>query len=372
MIFKLLKIYRFILIYGLGRTIYKVLGRMRNTPKILTNSNRHRKHSLNVGFIGCGQFSFATISYFVNNSHQYHIRAAYDIDKDALKSFCHFNNVPIMANSIEDFFKEKLDFVYIASNHFSHTGYAVKAVELEIPVHIEKPICVNWEQYDQLRKVISQTKTDVFTGYNRPFSPAIIELKQRISNIKGPFTLNCYVSGHLIESGHWYREPEEGTRVCGNLGHWIDLAVHILNGETLPEYINIKLVSSSNDTRDDNFCVVMTTSNGDLITLILTSRDEPFEGINETINFAKGDVLAKIDDFRVASYWVGKKVFKRKYFPKDVGHKNAILQHLNKNKYKRDLNEVRLSTALMLEIKDMVISNKDEFRFYPNNKCYKW
>ncbi len=368
---KIVKVYRFISIYGLGRTVYKILGRMRKTPKIFTNKNQKTASSLNVGFIGCGQFSFATISYFVNNSHQYHIRAAYDIDQDALQSFCHFNNVPIMADSIECFFKEKLDLVYIASNHFSHTNYAIMALDLEIPVHIEKPICVNWDQFERLGEIISQTNTDVFAGYNRPLSPAIKELKQRMSNTGGPLTLSCYVSGHFIEEGHWYRKPEEGTRICGNLGHWIDLAVHILNYD-IPEYINVKLVSSSNDSRDDNFCVVMTTTNGDLITLILTSRDEPFEGINETINFAKGELLVKIDDFRTASYWVGNKVFKRKYFPKDVGHRNAILQHLNESKFKRDINEVRLSTALMLEIRDMVISNKDEFRFYPNNKRYKW
>ena len=48
-----------------------------------------------------------------------------------------------------------------------------------------------------------------------------------------------------------------------------------------------------------------------------------------------------------------------RYFPKDVGHKNSILQPFNK--FKRDFSEILFSTALTLEITSMVnnkINNK--------------
>ena len=85
---------------------------------------------------------------------------------------------------------------------------------------------------------------------------------------------------------------------------------------------------------------------------MLSSRTEPFEGINETINIQCDDVIAKIDDFRKLTIWKNDYFFKKKYFPKDVGHRKSVNQPWGK--FKRDWHEVELSTLLMLHIKDMV------------------
>ena len=103
---------------------------------------------------------------------------------------------------------------------------------------------------------------------------------------------------------------------------------------------------------DDNLTVVLSTEKGHLITLTLTSRDEPFEGIDETIVFQQEGLFVKIDDFRKAVFQQGSRKFTRKYQPKDVGHERAIMQPWWG--CKRDIDEVFLSTDLMLHIMDMV------------------
>jgi predicted dehydrogenase len=40
--------------------------------------------------------------------------------------------------------------VYIASNHASHTPYALSALNAGKTVYIEKPICVDWQQFAQI------------------------------------------------------------------------------------------------------------------------------------------------------------------------------------------------------------------------------
>ena len=369
---KLKKIVRFVSIYGIGRTLYKVLGRFREVPNFIKVKNKPHLNKENIGIIGCGQFSFATISYFINKTKKYHVAAVYDIKQDHSKSFSNIHNVPKVANSPVDFFNQKLDLVYIASNHFSHTEYAIAAINRNIPVYVEKPLCVNWQQFNNLGKSIVNNNAEIYVGYNRPFSAAIRELITYTAEIKSPFTLNCFVNGHFIDEDHWYRDEQEGTRVCGNLGHWIDLTMHILNQKEAVEYIDITISYSSDSARDDDLNVTFNTSFGDLISLILTSRSEPFEGINETINFVQGDVIVKIDDFRKATFWKGHSVHKRKYFPKDVGHGRAILQPLNKLQYKRNFDEVRQSTALMLQVKDMVIAGTKTTRFNLNDEKFSW
>ena len=141
-------------------------------------------------------------------------------------------------------------------------------------------------------------------------------------DIDGSITLSCFVSRYRIPNEHWYRNPKEGTRICGNLRHWRDLAVHILSWKDLPEKWRISIAYSSKTDPDDNISVSMTSARGDLPTFVLTSRLEPFDGI------------------------------------KDVGHLRALVQPFIESS--RDWKEVELSTLPMLAIKGMVLAQTIE------------
>lgn len=364
------KVLSYIKIYGVSRTLYKVAGRLRRVPKVLRFRNKDNAQKMSVGFIGCGQFSFATMSYYLRFSKKFYFKFAYDPDQRATNSFCEFNNIKCKLDSEDSVSMQQVDIVYIASNHHSHSTYAIDALNKGISAYIEKPIAVNWQQFSDVGSAIVNSKSDTFVGYNRPFSQAIRELSTYMKRGDEAFTLNCFVVGHFIGPEHWYRDPQEGTRVCGNLGHWIDLSIHLLFKKNRPEYIDVSVNFSDIRQSDDNITVVLTTNLGDLITLTLTSHSEPFEGINESISFHQSGIIADIQDFRRAVFWVGNKKFVRKYRPKDVGHKLAILQPLSKNK--RDLEEVRISTALMLEVTDMVRKLEKEKRFLISDIRYEW
>lgn len=81
-------------------------------------------------------------------------------------------------------------------------------------------------------------------------------------------------------------------------------------------------------------------------------------------------MIADIQDFRRAVFWKGSDKYTKRYYPKDVGHKLAILQPITG--VKRNLEEIRLSTALMLEITDMVRSLQTNKRFVIGDQKYKW
>jgi len=371
---KLLKVYRFYRIYGFSRTLYKLVGRYRSLGRSISRLRvgKLNRQKLNVGIIGCGQFAFATVGYFLRKSGSYRFTRAYDPNVNALDSFCEFYKVASPVSLVEDFDYSDLDVVYIASNHASHSEYALRALRHGVAAYVEKPLSVNWDQFSALGAAISEHKAEIYVGYNRPFSKAIDTLKRFNAGMDSPFTLSCFVVGHFIESDHWYREPSEGTRVCGNLGHWLDLSMHLLFTKALPEFLDVRLSVADQEAPDDNLSVSITSSNGDLINLILTSRAEPFEGINETVSFNQDDLIVTITDFREARFWKGHRYLREKYRPKDVGHGKAILQHLHRDKYRRNIDEIRVSTALMLEIKDMVLSAKQELRFFPDAKKYRW
>jgi|SaaInl8_200m_RNA_FD_contig_123_21031_length_18162_multi_8_in_1_out_2_4 predicted dehydrogenase len=359
--YQLKKLLRFITIYGISRTLFKVFGRLRVSGFRFPSFKKR-----NIGLVGCGQFGFATIGYFISKKSPYNFLKAFDIDKKNQSSFEKFHNL-VRTESVDEIFEdEKIETMYIASNHYTHTQYAIKAIENNKTVYIEKPISVNYEQFKSLLETIKKYDANIFAGYNRPFSGAVLDLKKSIGSFEHkPFSINYFISGHLIEKDHWYRNSQEGTRICGNVGHWLDLTIHILSWRRLPNILDIAISYSNLEEIDDNISITITTEFNDIISIMLTSRCEPFEGINETINFQYDNTIAKIDDFRRMTIWQDEKLINKKYWPKDVGHHKAILQPFNVDKYKRDWSEVENSTLLMLFITDMVLNKETskEFKF---------
>jgi predicted dehydrogenase len=311
--------------------------------------------------LGCGQFGFSTISFFLYKARHNHFLECYDIVEESSDKTARFwGYKSVSANDLLN--NQDCKLVYIASNHASHTPYAVTALNGGKDVYIEKPISVNRSQLSELSLAMKRASSSAYIGYNRPFSKAVSDIKKHFTKEGLPISLGCFVSGHVIDKDHWYREPQEGTRVCGNMGHWIDLSVHLMAARGgIPDQFNISCTYSS-DQRDDNVVVSYRTSMNDIVTICLTARSEPFEGINETINLQYDNVIAKIDDFRSMKLWAGEQYTKKKYWPKDVGHKKAVLQPFTKDK--RDFSEVLISSLLMLEIKEMVESGTE-------NKVYK-
>lgn len=358
---RLRKIFRFFTIYGLGRTWIKVCGRLRINPIIKLPLSFVYNPKKEIAIIGSGQFSFATIGYYLKKNRGNCTVGIYDIDKVNATTYANYYNTKVFNNADELINDERVKIVYIASNHASHTEYAIKALNANKIVYVEKPISVTSEQFSKLMKASNNKK--LYVGYNRPFSPAIIEVRNYLNFSKRfPLSLSCFVTGHKLEKDHWYRDYKEGTRVCGNIGHWLDLSINLLKTIGLPSTINVTIKSSNNEEKDDNVAITMVTDKEDLISIILTSREEPFEGINESINIQHSDLIAKIDDFRRMTIWNGIKLVKKRYFRKNVGHKNAIMQPFT-NSYERDFSEIEISTRLMLEITETIRNNKTNFIF---------
>jgi len=347
-------------IYGVLRTLSKVAGRDRRLCKyfgVFSNALKWNTTGPNVGIIGCGQYAVSTICYFLHFYSGARILKNFDIDKNAAQSLS-LAYSSIQSPTADDIFRDpNIAMVFIASNHASHTDYAVRSLESNKDVYCEKPLCVNWEQLKQLDTAVNDTARKFYVGYNRPHSEAI----ERIRNIwikKGckPFSLNVCVEGHVIAEDHWYRIKQEGSRVCGNLGHWIDLFIHFVwQRKNAPEAVNIIAMSADQAEPDDNLAVSYTSVAGDIASIMLTSRVEPFHGISEVIVFQAEGLRALIHDFRTMEIWDENEYSYHKFSPKDVGHKRGVLQ-FDGTSYSRSWAELKFSTELMLKTKDLVLN----------------
>jgi predicted dehydrogenase len=92
-----------------------------------------------------------------------------------------------------------------------------------------------------------------------------------------------------LPPSHWYFWPNQGTRLTGNLCHWIDLAVHLT--QEMPT--ELTLLPSG-----DNVAVGMLFADGTLINIAATDMGSGLHGVEEFIEMRGGDTTLSMFDFK--------------------------------------------------------------------------
>jgi len=181
------KVLRFMTIYGFGKTIFKILGRVRPNG---FSARLWKSKKADIGIIGCGQFAFATIGFSIWRRYGNRFAICYDINVDNQRSFASFFGLAQDdVSALEVINDERVRFLYIASNHASHTDYAVQGLLAGKIVYLEKPISVSIEQLQRLNATIRRTGGQIFAGYNRPFSAAVRHLHPWMAGVNPyPYT----------------------------------------------------------------------------------------------------------------------------------------------------------------------------------------
>jgi len=357
------RIYRYIKIYGLWRTVCKIAGRTSIPLRLdLIFYFFYKKFGKkNIIMLGAGHHAFSTLGYFLYRHTKSRICGLYDPNNEAVLKFsrnfgvtCFLDNGFIDNDSVSN-----IDAVYIASNHSSHFDYAKFYLERHVDVFIEKPICLSLCDLATLNELAQSTPAKIYSGYNRPFAPAIQQLIPAFFKEHGPFTFTASVIGHVLSPDHWYRNSTEGSRLISNLGHWIDLfSCFLLKKVEKPKTITLSMVRADKEKFSDNLQISVLTDLGDLGVVTFSCRGEPFEGVSEVIVVQRGDLISKIYDFRSCETWIGSQHSVVRYGKKLCGHKEAALQPFSS--YKRPWSDIYFSTNLMLQFEGLFQSGRSE------------
>ena len=248
--FRIRKVLRYVRLYGVSRTLAKVRGQyhMRAHYDALPACRKSASGARHVGLIGCGNFAFSTIAYYLKKEVGSVLRGVMDIDAHRAASlFERYRADYHTTDAAEVLSDPAIDLVYIASNHASHAEYAIAAIEAGKAVHIEKPHVVS---ADQLRRLLaaaaSADNPRIRLGFNRPLSPLGRRVLTAMAAEKGASMINWFVAGHRIDPDHWYFQPAEGGRVLGNLCHWTDFSLHMI---PVSERYPIRIIPGRADAR---------------------------------------------------------------------------------------------------------------------------
>ena len=295
--FKLRKAARYVRLYGLNRTYWKVRGQyhMRRSFETLP-ATRERNPRGHVGLIGCGNFAYSNIAYYLKRSEGRVLRGCMDRNIGRAASLFSDFGLDYYTDDAQRILDDpRIDLVYIASNHASHAEYAIEALERGKSVHIEKPHAVTFDQLERLCAAMEGAAGAVGLGFNRPGSRIGRLMRDALAGQSGQTMLNWFIAGHAIDDDHWYFKKEEGGRVLGNLCHWTDLIYQCIPPEgRYPITINPTRTLKS----DSDIAVTYTFGDGSIAALTFSAKGHTFEGVRERFAAHRGDVLIFMDDFQ--------------------------------------------------------------------------
>lgn len=189
--------------------------------------------------------------------------------------------------------RRDVEAVLIATRHHLHAELTLAALEAGKAVFLEKPLAIEPEELDRLLPVISSAGLPFLVGFNRRFSPAVVQLRARIAAHDRPPTLLYRVNAGPSGKSDWTTGPQGGGRAVGEACHMIDL-LEALAGPFDPA---VSVSAASSPRPDADFAVQLRHEAGGASTLLYTIRGSG--GIpKEHLEAYLGGEVVVVEDFR--------------------------------------------------------------------------
>lgn len=179
--------------------------------------------------------------------------------------------------------------VVVASYHSDHVTNALQALDANPCAHVvvEKPVAVSRADAARLaERRAAGAWIDV--GYNRRYAPFTAVARRALAQADGPTTFTASVRENRISAAHWYFWPNQGTRITGNVCHWLDLAAHLVASPPT----EVRSMGGA-----DRVTVSVTFADGSLATVTASDDGDDLRGVQEMIEARRGGTTIRIFDY---------------------------------------------------------------------------
>ncbi len=311
----------------------------------------------NIGFIGAGNFAQNAVL-------------------PRLKGKCNFIGIVSAEGNMSRYVAQKYGFAYcsdspeklmadpdigtlfILTRHDTHAHYVVKGLNSGKNIYIEKPLAMNFEELEQVKKAYEESGKGLMLGFNRRFSPLTIKVMSLLG--KGfKKSISIRVNAGMVPPDHWVHDPKiGGGRIIGEVCHFIDLAYFIAGSRAK----NIQAFAlSDNPMLNDTVSVNIQFENGSIANISYYSngnKNLPKERIEV---FSNGNIYT-IDDFKSLTIFSNKGIKKIKLNAQDKGHSASfekVIHTLSSgNIFPIKFEDIYHSTLLTLEAVKSIKENR--------------
>ena len=238
-----------------------------------------KKDKLNVAIVGAGAFAKAThLPNLKKLNEMYNIYAIMSRTGNNAKNIAEQYGASYFTTDYEKILNdENVDLVIICTRHNVHAELAIKALQHNKSVLLEKPLALN---EDDMKMVIAAAEASTGTfmvGYNRRFSPCMQSIKKEISTRISPLIINYQMNAGYIPLDVWVHTEEGGGRIIVEMCHIVDLCSFLTGSEV--KTISVNSIENVNGISSrDNITTTITYKDGSLANIIYTSIGNPQSG----------------------------------------------------------------------------------------------
>jgi predicted dehydrogenase/threonine dehydrogenase-like Zn-dependent dehydrogenase len=274
---------------------------------------------LTIGFIGAGNYASATLlpglagMPSVNLAHVATTRSL-----SAINAQRRFGFTTTSTNADAVLEDKTLDAIFIVTRHHTHADLVCRALETGKAVFVEKPLALTREELDRIVEVIANTGNDrLMVGFNRRFAPLLTQMRSQFGPACSSAVTRYLVSAGPLTADSWYRNDAlEGSRFTGEGGHFID-TLSWWTG-SLPE----EVYAVPGPEKDDVQATVRFRNGSSGVISYVTGGNTRFP--KETFDAAAGGRSARLDNFRKATIWAGRRQSTSRAHGQDKGQRTEL------------------------------------------------
>jgi predicted dehydrogenase len=256
-----------------------------------------------VALVGAGSFAEGThVPNLAKLDGDFELRAVMSRTGSTAKAIAARNEATYATTDLDQVVGDpEIDLVLISTRHDLHASLALRALRAGKHVFVEKPLALTAEELAEIEAFYDAT-TDapvLMTGFNRRFSPAVQQLRERLAGRTAPIVADYRMNAGYIPLDHWVHGPEGGGRNIGEACHVYDV-FDSLTGAAVKEVRASAIAPSARLAANDNFTATITYDDGSLCTLTYTAlgaKEHPKERLEV---YADGVVLT-LDEYRSLS-----------------------------------------------------------------------
>ena len=225
---------------------------------VLRETELNKSTTPQVGFVGAG--SFAQKFLLPNAKKSAEMIGVATANGNSARNIADKYGFAYATGNAEEIVKdEKINTVFIATRHNLHADQVLAALENGKNVFVEKPLCLNDAELENIKKAYKKSNARLMVGFNRRFAPLLQQIKQALST-DVPVAVNYRINAGAIPANSWIQDKNVGGgRIMGEVCHFIDLAMFLSGGSIVSATGNIMNTATG---LNDTLAISLSFSNG--------------------------------------------------------------------------------------------------------------
>ncbi|HKR03865.1 MAG TPA: bi-domain-containing oxidoreductase [Bacteroidia bacterium] len=314
-----------------------------------------------VAFIGAGSFAQNILLPAVKNYSEFigiatarPNNSRYIADKYGFK-YCAASGEELIADN-------QVNTVFIVTRNDSHARFVMESLKQHKNVYVEKPLCLNLDELDEIKDLYDVAKVHLMVGFNRRFSPHVLKLIPKLREKNIPVAINYRINAGVVPHDSWEHDKDMGGgRILGEVCNFIDLAAHIAGSPAASLSANSMMDAlHHNDTLNINIVF----ENGSIANISYFSNGNK-KLTKEVIEIFHGGSVAVIDDFKTMIEY-GKSVSETKLKQQNKGHSEEVRLFLEAVKKGGPtpipFNEIYFSTLATFKVIESISRNGERVK----------